>query len=416
MRMTRKPQLNGKKSTQVLETQLSLKELELTSLLEVTQAINFNLPENALYKIFHFTLIANLHIPKLGLFVLDKEWKCKVNYNTKFDYRTHILSESITDYHKISLLNNNAPGYEEFDIIIPIAHKTNVLAYVLVGGIQSPENYLHTSVIPFIQTFANIIIVAIENKKFARKELQQEALRKELEIAREVQSMLIPKELPHNSKVKMYATYLPHQSIGGDYYDYIYVDEDNYIVCIGDVSGKGVPAALLMSNFQACLRTLVRQTKDLKQIVHELNYSVVTNAKGERFITFFIAACNLKAKTITYINAGHNPSFLVSENGSVAMLEKGTTVLGAFTQLPFLEEDVLSFSKNSLLFCYTDGLTETSNEINEEFGIERIDSFLKANNQQNLKELHDSLKSNLDDFRKENDYADDITYLSCMLS
>lgn len=217
MRMIRKPQLNGKKSTQALATQLSLKELELTSLLEITQAINFNLPENALYKIFHFTLIANLHIPKLALFVLDKEWNCKVNYNTKQDYKNHKLSSLITDHSQICLLDDATKGYEEFDIVIPIAHKTNVLAYVLVGGIQHPEQYLHTSVIPFIQTFANIIIVAIENKKFARKELQQEALRKELEIAREVQSMLIPKELPQNNKVKMHATYLPHQSIGGDY-------------------------------------------------------------------------------------------------------------------------------------------------------------------------------------------------------
>ena len=415
MRMTRKQQLNGDKNTQDLETQLSLKELELTSLLEITQAINFNLPENALYKIFHFTLIANLRIPKLALYVLDKEWNCKVNYNTKTDCKNLKLIEEITA-HRTTTLLENVKGYEEFDIIIPITHKDRVLAFVFVGGIDNPASYLDTSVIPFIQTFTNIIIVAIENKKFARKELQQESLRKELEIAREVQSMLIPKELPHTNLVKMYATYLPHQSIGGDYYDYIFIDEHNYIICIGDVSGKGVPAALLMSNFQACLRTLVRQTKDLKQIIEELNYSIIRNAKGERFITFFIAACNLKNNTITYINAGHNPSFLVSGNGSVSMLEKGTTVLGAFDKLPFLEEDVKSFDSNSLLFCYTDGLTETNNENNDEYGIERIEAYLITNSKDNLKQLHEGLKSDLDNFRKDQDYADDITFFSCLLS
>lgn len=416
MHMIHKPPLSGENTTQALETQLSLKNLELTSLLEVTQAINANLPESALYKIFHFTLIANMHIPKLALFVQDSEWSCKVNYNTKTDYRNQQLSPDICSYTNISLSNGNIRGYEEFDIVIPIAHKARVLAYVLVGGIDVAEDYLNSSTLSFIQTFTSIVIVAIENKKMARKELQQEALRKEMEIAREVQSMLFPKELPSNDKVKMHATYLPHQSIGGDYYDYIFVDEDNYIVCIGDVSGKGVPAALLMSNFQACLRTLVRQTQDLSQIINELNYSVSNNAKGERFITFFIAACNLKNKTITYINAGHNPSFLVSEDGKIVMLEKGTTILGAFPKLPFLEEDVLTFSSNSILFLYTDGLTETSNNRNEEFGSDGVSRFLMTNEKNDLKQLHRQLKDELDNHRQDQSYADDITYLSCMLS
>src|SRR5690606_33837514 len=146
----------------------------------------------------------------------------------------------------------------------------------------------------FVQTFTSIIVVAIENKKLARKELEQEVFRKELEIAREVQSMLFPKELPDTDKVRAFASYLPHHTIGGDYYDYIQQDENNFLVCIADVSGKGIPASLLMSNFQASLRTLVRQTNDLKQIVNELNFVIKANAKGERFITFFVAAFDLQ--------------------------------------------------------------------------------------------------------------------------
>src|SRR5690606_27643059 len=131
-------------------------------------------------------------------------------------------------------------------------------------------------------------------------------------------------------------------------------------ICIADVSGKGIPASLLMSNFQASLRTLVRQTNDLKEITRELNFVIKENAKGERFITFFVAAFDIKNKTLRYINAGHNPPVLVWEDKSMQLLETGTTVLGAFDKLPFIEEEQLMIKAPLLLFSYTDGLTEAS--------------------------------------------------------
>ena len=115
--------------------------------------------------------------------------------------------------------------------------------------------------------------------------------------------------MPYNKRVKIKATYFPHDLIGGDYYDYIPVDKKRFIICIADVSGKGIPAALLMSNFQASLRTLIRQTNDLKEIVSELNHLTYENAQGEHFITFFIAMYDKSKHTLTYINAGHNPAF-----------------------------------------------------------------------------------------------------------
>jgi sigma-B regulation protein RsbU (phosphoserine phosphatase) len=168
----------------------------------------------------------------------------------------------------------------------------------------------------------------------------------------------------------MQASYLPALMVGGDYYDYVELDKDNFLICIADVSGKGVSAALLMSNFQASLRTLARQTQDLKQIVRELNINIKSSAKGERFITFFGAIFNTLSHKIRYINAGHNPPVLLFNTGAMHVLEKGTTVLGAFDELPFIEEEEMSISPETLLFAYTDGLTETSNE--DEIITERI--------------------------------------------
>ncbi len=399
-------------SSELHKKLLHLKELELNSLLEITQAINSNMPEEALYKIYHFTLIANLNINKLALFVFDDDWECKVNYGTVKNYKNYTVTPEILAINKITEVKGSLEGFDEFDKVIPISHKTTVLAYVLMSSTeqQMTAEDVNSS---FVQTFTNIIIVAIENKKLARKELAQQAFRKELEIAKEVQSFLFPKNLPDNQHVRIKASYYPHDSIGGDYYDYIKFSNDAFLICIADVSGKGIPAALLMSNFQASLRTLVRQTKDLKQIVEELNYNILDNAKGERFITFFIAIFDLQTNKINYINAGHNPPMLLSDS-EVIMLDKGTTILGVFNKLPFVNEQEIALPENSLLFAYTDGLTETSSEQGEEYGNERLQAFLEQmKEEENL--LHTSLYEELIRFKGKTKFPDDITYWSCRI-
>ncbi|MFN3404101.1 MAG: PP2C family protein-serine/threonine phosphatase [Cytophagaceae bacterium] len=408
--MIPKVQSSGDKS---LENTLQLKQLELNSLLEVTQAINSNLSEESLYKIFYFTLIANLKIKRFALYVLDEEWNCKVSFGIKQDLKNKTLPKKILQISTICSMDSSIKGFEEFDLAIPVAHKTNVLAYVLLGG-NADQN--EKTDIPFIQTFANIIIVAIENKKLARKELAQQALKKELEIARDVQSLLFPKSLPYTDNLKLKADYLPHHTIGGDYYDYIELDKNKFIICIADVSGKGIPAALLMSNFQASLRTLTRQTDDLKKIVNELNYIIKLNAKGDRFITFFIALIDTSKNKINFINAGHNPSFIISSEGRVEIMDKGTTVLGVFENLPFMEEGEIAYTKDSLLFLYTDGITETSNAKDDEFGQERLLKVLLKKKNEDLSKMHSDLLKDLNKFKGDKIFPDDITIFSCRIS
>jgi phosphoserine phosphatase RsbU/P len=407
--MTQKLPLSGDS----LENKLHLKNLELNSLLEVTEAINANVPEESLYKIFHFTLIVNLNIKKLALFVLDKDWSCKASYGTRPEIKSKLLSEEILSLKEISRVEGRIKGFEDFDLAIPIAHKSRILAYVLVGGMK---DYQGQTDISFIQTFSNIILVAIENKKLARKQLEQEVIRKELEIARDVQLRLFPSNLPDSPELKMHASYVPALMVGGDYYDYVKLTDDSFLVCIADVSGKGMSAALLMSNFQASLRTLARRTYDLKEIVKELNVNIKSSSKGDRFITFFGAVFNTSDRTVSYINAGHNPPVLIFNNGETHILEKGTTVLGVFDELPFIEEEKISITQDTLLFAYTDGLTETSNEADVEFGLDNIRRFVKDNYRNDLKKMHESLFAELDSFKGKKAYPDDITFLSCTVT
>lgn len=401
---------------QSLQNQFDLKELELNALLEITQAINNNLPEVSLYKIYGFILRANLRIKKLALYVKEEAWVCKVNYGTSVDFFPMTLDESFLELKELQRidLDHTDSSFKQFDLVVPAMHKNEVLAFVFVGGLVSEDklDQIHPDT-NFIQTLSNIILVAIENKRLARKQLEQEALRKEMEIARGVQQLLFPKTLPQGQHLNVSALYLPHQDVGGDYYDYIEINEQQFVLCIADVSGKGVPAALLMSNFQAALRTMIRHTTNLKEIVTELNHHTVINARGENFITFFIAIVDRSMKELFYVNAGHNPPLFMVDKGKPQLLELGTTILGSFEPLPFLKIGKITYDHEFVFFSYTDGLTETFNENGEPFGLEKVTEIVVNNLDASLEQINGELLKELNKFRGQNTYNDDITLLSC---
>ena len=121
-----------------------------------------------------------------------------------------------------------------------------------MGGLTNSVIPKRNELVPFIHTITNLIVVAIENNTIANEKIRQAGIRKELELAAQMQSLLFPTQLPRVKGYEIHATYLPHQEVGGDYYDFIPVSENEFIFCMADVSGKGIPAALLMSNIMAC--------------------------------------------------------------------------------------------------------------------------------------------------------------------
>ncbi len=284
---------------------------------------------------------------------------------------------------------------------------------MLLGDLD--ENALKISPIiknlNFIQTLTNIITVAIENKRLAKETIKQERLNKELELAREMQEFLLPKEFPNTVRYQFSALYLPHQQVGGDYYDFIPLSDEEFAFCIADVSGKGVPAGLLMSNFQASLRVLIKSNSDLKFLIKELNDIVNQNAKGERFITFFIAKYHIKKRTLEYVNAAHPHPLLYNRN-KVEALSKGSIGIGMLEHIPQIETGMVHVAENSTIVCYTDGVTETVNPEEEQFGEQRLSEFLQNHYHLPADKLNEKLIEYLNDFKQTEPYADDIALLS----
>jgi sigma-B regulation protein RsbU (phosphoserine phosphatase) len=238
-------------------------------------------------------------------------------------------------------------------------------------------------------------------------------LKKELEVASEMQKLLFPNDLPSNKRMDISAKYIPRHEVGGDYYDFIPLGDDQYIICIADVSGKGISAAMLMANFQATIRTLFNyQRFDLEFLIGELNRKVMTSAKGEKFITFFIAQYNATTRELTYINAGHNQPFLT--NGKKAkLLDIGCVGLGMFDEMPFIQTGQEILGPNTTLVLYTDGVVELENEKSEHFELERLMKLVHNFYRLSMEDMNNLIFSKLDEWRGSRKLVDDTAVFSC---
>lgn len=402
------------KSLKRAKDKLKIKDLKLKSLLDVTNAINNNSSKEELFDIYVDVLQNNLDIGKLALYIHDLTWKFPIHYEVDHEALERQDKSVLFDLNEITELSlREEEIFEQFDIIVPVYHKTKALAFVMIGDLFDEHAVISPIIkhLPFIQTLTNIIAVAIENKNMANEIIAKERLKKELEFASQMQNMLLPRKLPTNQNMDIDAFYQAHQEVGGDYYDFIQINSEESLFCMADVSGKGISAALLMSNFQANLRALAQQNLSLTDLVNILNQKVLESANGEKFITFFVAKYNLNDKIIRYVNAGHNPPVLFSDF-TVTLLKTGCPGLGMLDYIPSVREGIINISDNAIVCCYTDGLVEMENNSFEEYGTKRLSSVIERKQNYSMQELNKAIVDDLVEFKEDKDYFDDLAILS----
>jgi sigma-B regulation protein RsbU (phosphoserine phosphatase) len=179
--------------------------------------------------------------------------------------------------------------------------------------------------------------------------------------------------MPKNPDCIVNGFYFPHYEVGGDYYDCIKLSDTKTGFCIADVSGKGISAAILMSNFQASLRALLTADIDLEQLIHKLNSIVVANAAGEKFITFFVGRYDHREKVLEYINAAHNPPVLYdSTSGETIDIRISCVGIGMLDEIPAVKPTLITIKGYSKIVCYTDGLSELKGDDGLDIGTKEI--------------------------------------------
>ncbi len=363
---------------------LQMSKFKLDSLLDITTSINANESTEELLAKYEKILRDNLNIGKILIFKYSDQWDCILNAGFDKSLESSVNpQERLAEFSDMVILPHEEEyGLPEVEIIIPVINNNVPLAYVLIGDIEEEGTGMSPILkhLRFIQIISNIIIVAIENIRLFKETLIQEAIKKELELAARMQTMLIPdnKILPNNEHIRVTGYYHPHYDVGGDYYDCIDLGDGITGICIADVSGKGVSAAILMSNFQASYKALLTAEVDLEHLIKTLNKVVVENASGEKFITFFVARYNQNTRELEYINAAHNSPVLYDmESGDIKHLEASCVGIGMLDQIPFIASKTIIIKNPSKIVLYTDGLSELKGDDGEDIGTGPIISHIK---------------------------------------
>ncbi|HUW05446.1 MAG TPA: SpoIIE family protein phosphatase [Williamwhitmania sp.] len=401
---------------------LKLSTFKLNTLLSFTQAINKSRSTQGLLARYEEILRDDLGIDRILFFYkYENGWECILRFGVPEGAEQQInVEEELLPISEITFTGTSSkPVMSDFDLIIPIIQDDKPLAFVFIGDIDDEEKGVSASIkhLNFIQTLSIIMMVAVENIRFFEESLRQEAMRKELELASRMQAMLIPLEesLVNDSKVKMAAYYRPHFEVGGDYYDVVKMGKEQFGFCIADVSGKGISAAILMSNFQASLRALFTKEISLHRLIEKLNERVFDTAKGEKFITLFIARYNERTHMLEYVNAGHNPPiFYNMKLKKLSLLSSGCIGLGMLEEIPTINGGKIEIAPSSKILCYTDGLVEVLRDTVVEFNLQAIENQV-ANN----RSVEDNLQSIIETQRLNTDNAevfDDISIVGLQFS
>ncbi len=402
------------KSTSI--KRLKFCNFKLDALLEITNAINENLSVDKLLETYEHILLDELKIGKVAVFAKTENWEVMLHSGSKKDEHLNIdVERDLSEHEEItstsSTKNKNLSAY---DFIIPVYHDIKAIAYVLIGDVDEEKEGVSPTIkhLRFIQTLTNIIFVAVENKRLYEENIKQERIKKEMELASKMQTMLIPDtdKFPENEDINITSFYLPHFDVGGDYFDFEKLSDKEYFFCIADVSGKGISAALLMSNFQASLKAYLTTGIKLPELIKLLNTRVIDSAQGEKFITFFAGKYNAETRKLQYINAGHNAPFLYDKKTkNLNELKDGCPGIGMLDEIPFINEGSYMVDNPSKIICFTDGLAELENEEGQEIGLAELEKCLS--NEKSVTENFVCLQKTLNLKKGNPALFDDITIL-----
>lgn len=401
-----------------INRKLDRKVYELNTLFELSKDFNMMVDRDQISRVFKFAMLGQMLIRKF-FFYLE-------NANNREMVTTSGISGSPTDAEVDKLFNleedsirvdeqlkEEIPFLAENEIkaVIGLRFQNKKMAVVGVGARANNEEYTESD-FDFLNSLGNLALLSIQKSFLLEERIEKERIEEELNIAKTIQQGLLPSPLPDVKNLDIAARNISSQQVGGDYYDIIQTPEDNFLMAIADVTGKGVPAAILMANLQAMLHALTPVDITLAEASSRINDIIYNNTPSDKFITFFWGKYIPAELTFTYVNAGHNPPiFLRHDHEEPDELEEGGLILGAMPSMTPYQEIELNLSPGDLIVFYTDGVTEAMNESqDEEYGEERLIDCIKQHRHLEPEELLDVIITDINEFSKDIQY-DDITLM-----
>lgn len=400
-----------------LNSNLATKISQLNSLFEMSKEFNSNLLEaDKIIRLLGYTLrgsfgVKDFHILNFTGDTYRFLTKSEFNFSdteikTLASVKKKSKSENISDKGIRENLSE-----KNIALIFPVFNHGKLSNIVFLSEKLNKHDFSEEDM-NFLESVLNLSAISIDNAALVKEFLEKQKMEKELNVARDIQLALLPDELPEIKGYDLHALNIPAQFVGGDYYDVIRLNENEFAIVIADVSGKGMPASLLMANIQSAVHSFLRIYNEsgfnLEEITSKLNSLIYDNTSADKFITFFWGVLNNRDHTFKYINAGHNPPYHL-KGDEVNELTEGGLMIGVMKEnIPYESREII-LENNDVVFLFTDGVSEAKDKYNEEFSEENILKVLKKNKNLNSSEISNNLLSKIKEFTDDTNQFDDIT-------
>ena len=300
-------------------------------------------------------------------------------------------------------------GDRRIGLIVPLIARGNLIGFLAIG-IKSAEEDYDAEELQLLDSLSSQIAVVTENMRLIEENVIKQHLEEQLQIARRIQLGFLPQKITPTPGLEIVTACRSCFEVAGDYHDVIPLKHDQTVLAIGDVSGKGVGAALLMANLQASLRSTVGTGISLDVVMQGINELIFHNTASDQFITFFVAVFDPRQSTLTYVNAGHNGPLLVRSDGIVEVLDVGGLILGCRRESSY-QKAVVSIHRDDLLVMYTDGLSEAANVRDELFGDAHIQTHVQVHRRDSVNAILNSLEQEVVRHRGDHPLDDDLTVM-----
>ncbi len=411
-----------------LHIDLEEKNYEIEKIFEVSRGILSSLDTKTILDLILESIKTLINYDAAAIFLLDHKSKkllsmSSFGYSSSYDKNLYLKIGQgscgwVAQSKQIDVINDVSKAEHYYglrketksQISVPLIYNGEVSGVLCLES-DRLGNFNEKS-INILKNFSQLAAIAIHNARQVEIIRAKKAFESELISAGAVQRGLLRKVFPKVESLKYTAVNIPSKIVSGDLYDILYFNEQTLGLAIGDVSGKGAPAALMMTLILAGLRSQKQTFLTVCDMVYRLNNLLYESTIEGMYATFFYGVISVENSKLYYTNAGHNAPFLIKKNGDAVKLKKGGIVLGYIPDFNYVQAEV-DFEKGDLFMAYTDGITETMNRSGEEFGEERLLSILKENSSASVYEIKEKIIQAVKDFSKSELFDDDLTLLIC---
>ena len=290
---------------------------------------------------------------------------------------------------------------------VPLWNNREVIGMIYVDRIQRRVSFSKID-LEVLTLLANLSAIKIDHVRLAERDQKMREIERELKTAAQIQRRLLPGEPPSFAGYDLHGHNDPCYEVGGDYFDFQPRENGRLGIAVGDVSGKGIGAALLMATLQASFRAHAATDASPEVLVERLNRAICASSEANKFITFFYGELDRETHGLHYVNAGHNPPLLFRSNGDVETLRTGGLILGFEPTIRFAQEE-LTLAPGDVLLLFTDGVTEAPGPDGEEFGEERLGEIVRGSGQASASDITQRIRDGVDAFTDGADPFDDFT-------